>query len=247
MRQADGALQEELTQAGQLCVGEELCWGAAGDKPKPSGLRWRGLRVKSESSPLRNERGRDEVGAMPSCHGFKRGVCCLSISLEVKLPEEGWPGKNRKDFLRPGAGLGGSLSSRWPPLHPGARTDPRRGGSGLQSLLSQTFRRGMSPLFSVSLSGPPLYSLPGLSLCPVWTEEMGSGSGAKSLDCSASSGPSSSGVGSGGRVGVCCDAQKGLLCLACLPGYPQPCSLPGQGSRSRQKPPQAPAAPLPRL
>lgn len=33
-------------------------------------------------------------------------------------------------------GLGGSLSSWWPPLHPGARTDPRRGGSGLQPLLS---------------------------------------------------------------------------------------------------------------
>lgn len=132
------------TDAGWFCVGEELCWGVAGENPNPGGSVWRGLCVKSESSLLWNERwnerGNDEVGAMPPCRGFKRGVCCLSISLEVKFTEEGWPGKNRKDFLRPGAGLGGSLSSRWPPLHPGARTDPSRGGSGLQPLLSQTFR-----------------------------------------------------------------------------------------------------------
>lgn len=51
MRQGDGALQEELTQAGRFCVGEELCWGAAGDKPKPSGLRLEGpvceIRIQS--------------------------------------------------------------------------------------------------------------------------------------------------------------------------------------------------------
>lgn len=29
----------------------------------------------------------------------------------------------------------------------------------------------------------PLLQPPGLQLCPIWTEEMGSGSGAKSLDC----------------------------------------------------------------
>lgn len=51
--------------------------------------------MKLESSPLWNERwnerGRDEVGTMPPCRRFKRGVCCLSISLKVKLLEEGVP------------------------------------------------------------------------------------------------------------------------------------------------------------
>lgn len=47
------------------------------------------MHVKSESSPLWNEKGRHEVGTMPPCHGFKRGACCLSISLKVKLLEEG--------------------------------------------------------------------------------------------------------------------------------------------------------------
>lgn len=53
MRQGDGALQEELTQAGRLCVGEELCWGAAGDKPKPSGAPLEGpaceIRIQSSA------------------------------------------------------------------------------------------------------------------------------------------------------------------------------------------------------
>lgn len=71
---------------------------------------------------------------------------------------------------------------------------------------------------------------------------MGSGSGAKSLDCPASASPRTSQAGFGGRTRVCSDARKGLLSLACLPGYSQPCRLLNQGSGSGQNPRWAPAA-----
>ena len=122
------------------------------------------------------------------------------------------------------------------PLHPGAEDRSREGTEWPAAFsLSQTCGRHLSFLFP---STDPIFAAsPGLSLCPLWKEETGSGSGAEALACSASSGPSASRVGFGGRIGVCSDARKGLLCMACLPGYSQLCPLLGQGSGSTRNPP----------
>ena len=76
---------------------------------------------------------------------------------------------------------------------------------------------------------------------------MGSGSGAKSLDCSASSGPSSSRLGSRGRVGSALMLRRGFFAWpACLVAHSLALSLARALDPDRTLP-QAPAAPLPHL